>query len=337
MKMREFLPGRMVLRSRLAAASALAAIAVLSTAAAAADFDAQKVYGGAAPGVVFVGAFSGDSQMAGTGSIIAAEGLVLTNAHVVLQKSGEPAPNVVIWLRPDRVTGDQKADLSRRYKATLLAFDRELDLALIRMEEPPPALTVLQFGDSMDVSIGQKVAAIGHPEQGGFWSLTTGVISAEFMNFNNVAGKHVFQSEVGLNRGNSGGPLLDANGNQVGVNTMISRLAKDGMPITSISFSLKSSVAKEWLEKQGLMVAYAVPAPRTVAAAPMKPSAVVTQPAEQPAPAPAPPAAAKAKAEIPPPHPYNLDETMSRLQKLEGEMNDLADEMKSKIKSRSRR
>jgi serine protease Do len=51
------------------------------------------------------------------------------------------------------------------------------------------------------------VVAIGHPEQGGLWTLTTGVISAEIDNFNGVKGKQVFHTETGLNRGNSGGPL----------------------------------------------------------------------------------------------------------------------------------
>jgi serine protease Do len=51
------------------------------------------------------------------------------------------------------------------------------------------------------------VVTIGHPEQGGLWTLTTGVISAEVDIFNSVKGKQVFQAETGLNRGKPGGPL----------------------------------------------------------------------------------------------------------------------------------
>jgi serine protease Do len=80
------------------------------------------------------------------------------------------------------------------------------------------------------------------------------VISAEVDNFNGVRGKHVFQTETGLNRGNSGGPLLDGEGHMVGVNTAIARVASDGLPIASISFSLKSSVATQWLREQGVGV-----------------------------------------------------------------------------------
>ena len=87
-------------------------------------------------------------------------------------------------------------------------------------------------------------------------------ISAEVDNFNGVKGKHVFQTETGLNRGNSGGPLVDSEGRMIGVNTAIARVAPDGMPITSISFSLKSSVAKQWLREQGA-VAEQLPAPST--------------------------------------------------------------------------
>src|SRR5207244_7265729 len=82
----------------------------------------------------------------------------------------------------------------------------------------------------------------------------TGVMSAEVDNFNVVQGKQVFQSETGLNRGNSGGPLLDGEGRMIGVNTAIARVASDGLPITSISFSLKSSVAIQWLREQGVGV-----------------------------------------------------------------------------------
>jgi len=63
--------------------------------------------------------------------------------------------------------------------------------------------------------------AIGHPEQGALWALPTGVISAEVDNFNGVKGKQVFHTETGLNRGNSGGPLLDGEGWMIGVNTRL--------------------------------------------------------------------------------------------------------------------
>ena len=118
----------------------------------------------------------------------------------------------------------------------------------------PKPLSVVDVSESGRARIGDRVVAIGHPEQGGLWTFTTGVISAEVENFNGVKGKHVFQTETGLNRGNSGGPLLDGEGRMIGVNTAIARVASDGLPITSISFSLKSSVATQWLREQGVGV-----------------------------------------------------------------------------------
>ena len=67
-----------------------------------------------------------------------------------------------------------------------------------------------------------------------------------------MPGKNVFQTEASLNRGNSGGPLINSRGHIVGVNSMISRKAKDGLAITGINFSIKSRVAVNWLNSIGL-------------------------------------------------------------------------------------
>ena len=82
------------------------------------------------------------------------------------------------------------------------------------------------------------MVAIGHPEQGGLWTLTTGTISAEFENFNATKGKSVFQTETGLNRGNSGGPLLDTNGRMIEVRRPSPALRRMGCQLPDISFSL---------------------------------------------------------------------------------------------------
>ena len=110
----------------------------------------------------------------------------------------------------------------------------------------------MEFSDSDLVSIGDPVIAIGHPEQGGLWTLTTGTISSHINNYGNIPGKNVFQTETSLNRGNSGGPLINRHGHIVGVNSMISRKAQDGLAITGINFSIKSRVAVNWLGSIGL-------------------------------------------------------------------------------------
>lgn len=328
--------------------ASLAILVWWSLAVQAAELNPQQIYERAAPAVVLVTGhgMGGEKGSGGTGSIIGRDGLVLTNAHVVLDdKTGKPFPRLYVYLKPARVTGNPKTDLSRSVKATMVGYSQPLDLALLRMENPPAALQVVELSDSDRVRIGDRVLAIGHPEQGGLWTLTTGVISAEFEDFNNTKGKHVFQTETGLNRGNSGGPLLDAEGHVVGVNTAIARVAADGMAITSISFSLKSSVARKWLREQGVMYASAggpseVPVPRPkptvsateIPAAPQPPagkSGVVEKPVS-----PKPPAVAQRQ---PQPRPFNLDQLVDDLGRAEAEMEDMIKESRQEVERRSRR
>ena len=217
------------------------------------DLTHEQLYAVTAPGVVFVYGSSGTMGMVGSGSIVRSDGLVLTNAHVVLDKAtGSPHDHLWVALKPDRVTGNFDEDLQNRFPAEVEAFNRELDLALLKVTKPLPAVPVLQLGDSDHVKIGAEVVAIGHPEQGGLWTLTTGVISAFRADYGDVLGKHMFQTEASMNRGNSGGPLINKEGRQIGVNSAIARRAKDGLTITDINFSLQSNVALKWMAQEGV-------------------------------------------------------------------------------------
>jgi serine protease Do len=245
---------------RATIAMAAAALAFGSARAEARELNPREIYKVYSKAVVLIFATDGSAQgSAGTGSIISKDGEVITNAHVV-SKEGTPFKKVFIYLKPDKLVGSMKDDLKARYKATILELDPQLDLALLKMEDPPPDLQVMAFGDPQNVEIGQPVVAIGHPETGGLWTLTTGAISSVVKDFQGVDGKDVFQTEASVNRGNSGGPLIDAYGHMVGINTCISRRAADGLAITSINFSLKSSVPVEWMKKRKLMtLVYAKP------------------------------------------------------------------------------
>ena len=209
----------------------------------------KQIYQKAGPGVVFVFASKGSSKgSGGTGSIISPEGLVITNAHIFTQKdSPELLSDISIFLKPVRVTGDHKTDLANGYKGKIIAIDLPLDLALVKIINPDRPLTTVPFADSEIVEIGDQVYAIGHPEQGGLWSLTAGVISAHWRNYGGVSGKHLFQTDASINRGNSGGPLLDQQGTMIGINSMIARKAADGLTITAVNFSIRSKVAIDWL------------------------------------------------------------------------------------------
>ena len=235
---------------------------MISVPAAAEDFNPRKIYSETSKAVVLITGFEpGQHAMSkGSGSIISSDGFVLTNAHVIIdQNKGRPFNNLRVFLKPHRISGDLRKDTSLKYKAELVRFSENLDLALLRIKSPSIGnlSPTLEFSDSDLVSIGDPVIAIGHPEQGGLWTLTTGTISSHINNYGNMPGKNVFQTETSLNRGNSGGPLINGHGHIVGVNSMISRKAKDGLAITGINFSIKSRVAVNWLNSIGLKFGFA--------------------------------------------------------------------------------
>lgn len=323
--------------------SLLALVFLWSDGAAGRELSPREIYEQVSPAVVMVMGHSdgGKSGSGGTGSIIRADGLVLTNAHVVIEeRTGKPYPRLSVFLKPARVTGDPKSDLSRMLRAKVVAYSTPLDVALLTLEGPPSSLPVVALSESTQGRIGDRVVAIGHPEQGGLWTLTTGVISAEVDNFNGVKGKHVLQTETGLNRGNSGGPLLDGEGHMVGVNTAIARVAPDGLPIAGISFSIKSSVAAQWIREQGL----GPPSAGTAAAPPAQTNASADVSAPPPAqprlkPVPQPKADGPVKPTVKPPvaapsRPYNLDQLISDRAKAEADLDDMMAEMRGRMKGR---
>ncbi len=213
----------------------------------------KEIYQKASKGVVLIFVSKGHKKGSiGTGSIIREDGLIVTNAHIFVSKeSSDLLSEISIFLKPDKVTGSYKADLGKGYNGKIVAYDRALDLALLKILGADMSLPVVDFADSETIVVGEQVYAIGHPEQGGLWSLTSGVISAHMHDFAGIKGKNLFQTDASINRGNSGGPLLDERGLMVGVNSMIAREAKDGLTITDVNFSIKSSVTLNWLDKVG--------------------------------------------------------------------------------------
>jgi len=216
-------------------------------------FTPKEIYQKTGPGVVLILASEGSRMgSVGTGSIVREDGLIITNAHVFIkQGSKKLKSDIAIFLKPDRVTGNHKKDLSQKYKGRMVSYNIPLDLALVKIVDINRPLARVDFAEAENVVIGDKVYAIGHPEQGGLWSLTTGVISAFRVNYGGVPGKDLFQTDASINRGNSGGPLLDEEGVMVGINSMIARQASDGLTITDVNFSIKSSVAIKWLNSLG--------------------------------------------------------------------------------------
>ena len=312
-----------------------ALVVVFSVASYAADFPAKKIYETYSPAVVVIRA-SGEKGggMIGAGSLISADGLIVTNAHVVMDKDKTTLyPKIKVYLRPDRVTGSIERDLSKGYGAEVVSYSVELDLALLKMSGVLPRLNVIEFANPEEILVGEEVVAIGHPEQGGFWSLTYGRISGEIGDFQGVEGKDVFQTDTSVNRGNSGGPLLDRRGYMVAINSNIARLGDDGLPITGVNFSIKSSVAKDWMKRKGWVVKYGTRPLTEEAAAPeepdekavKEPEPVKTEPEKKPE-----RIVPEEKKEelVTPPRPYDYD----KLLKAEEELEDIMKDIKGKIK-----
>jgi len=166
----------------------------------------------------------------GSGFIINPDGQILTNFHVI---SGSQQVEVTL---PDQ----------SKYKATILVRDRVNDLALIKIE-PKKKLTYLNLGDSDHLQVGQKVLAIGNPFglQG---TLTTGVVSSigrDIEAESNRKMEGMIQTDASINSGNSGGPLLDSQGNVIGINTAI---YGPGGGSVGIGFALPINRAKSLLD-----------------------------------------------------------------------------------------
>jgi len=279
------------LKGRAPAAAAPAAVAVVeddgpAPEEAAVPFEPKAIYQKASKSVVLLvcAAASGSGEL-GTGTVVdAARRRILTNAHVVIRDSTrKPWDRINVYFKPAKVTGDTKRDLVAPASGKVLFWDSGLDLALVEVDRLPEGTPAVALGHPDSVSIGDRVAAIGHPEQGGLWTLTTGVISTVLADLGGVKGKDAFQTDTSINRGNSGGPLLDSSGRLVGVNTSMSRKAADGLAITSVNFSVQAAVAKRWMAGQGQKLAYGGAAPIVIASAAM---------AKIPDPVPAPAAAA---------------------------------------------
>ena len=144
---------------------------------------------------------------AGSGFVIDARGYILTNFHVV-----EGAQSIEV------VLGDQS-----HYPAKFIGADQRNDVALVKIEPKGKNLVSLKLGDSGALQVGQKVLAIGNPF--GFQStLTTGVVSAlgrTVQTSQTTFIDEAIQTDAAINRGNSGGPLINTHGEVIGINSAI--------------------------------------------------------------------------------------------------------------------
>ena len=168
------------------------------------------------------------SNSLGSGFVIDASGIVVTNAHVI----GEANDVTVIF-----------SD-GRKLKADIVGKDTKVDLAVLRVKPDKP-LKAVKFGDSEKTRIGQWVMAIGNPfGLGG--SVSAGIISARNRDISDQSYGQYIQTDAAINKGNSGGPLFDMNGDVIGINTAI--LSPSGGSI-GIGFAVPSSMAKPVIDQ----------------------------------------------------------------------------------------
>jgi len=176
-----------------------------------------------------------EAQSLGSGFIVSADGYVVTNNHVVAPNSRQGEVESITVTTPD----------GTEYPAKLIGRDSASDLAVLKIEGKK-AFPYVKFGDSTHARVGDWVIAIGNPfGLGG--TVTAGIISAVYRNTgSNTAYDRYIQTDASINRGNSGGPMFDMNGQVIGINNAI--FSPNGGSI-GIGFAIPAEIAAPIVEK----------------------------------------------------------------------------------------
>ncbi len=160
----------------------------------------------------------------GSGFIIDPKGYIITNNHVI-----ENAEKIMVTLYDDS-----------SFEAKVIGKDPKTDVALLKINPKKVKLTAVKFGNSDNLRVGDWVMAIGNPFGFG-GTVTAGIVSARGRNIGGSYDDYI-QTDASINRGNSGGPLVDMNGNVVGINTAI--FSQSGGSV-GIGFAVSSNLAQQ--------------------------------------------------------------------------------------------
>jgi S1-C subfamily serine protease len=205
----------------------------------------NEIYRRTGPGVVQItstipastsssGQFQQSSQALGSGFVLDKDGHIVTNYHVV-----QGASSIEV-----RFSNDDTI------KATLVGTDPSTDVALLKVDAAPGALTPLALANSDRIQVGDAVVAIGNPF-GLERTVTAGIVSAlqrAVQAPNGYSIDHVIQTDAPINHGNSGGPLLDIHGRVIGINSQI-ETGGSGDGNVGIGFAVPSNTVKAVLDQ----------------------------------------------------------------------------------------
>lgn len=183
-----------------------------------------SVYEKINPAIVAIDANLTDGFSAGTGCVVRADGVILTGSHVI-----EGAKDIEVTTFNGKV-----------YKATVIAkMGKNKDLALLKIS-PKQQLRTISFGDSEQVKVGQKVLAIGNPF-GFAGTLTSGIVSR----IDYTKGR--IQTDAAINPGCSGGPLLNSQGQVIGISQSIYN-PDNNISNIGIGFAIPVNEAKKFIQ-----------------------------------------------------------------------------------------
>ncbi len=203
------------------------------------DSLSSSIYEQVSPGVVYILVYTDYGSGSGSGFVYDKEGHIITNYHVV-----EGATQIEV----DFTNG-------RKVWAEVIATDADSDLAVIKVDIPADELFPLPLGSSEDLKVGDTVLAIGNP-YGLVGTMTSGIVSAKGRTMESLrlaesgsffSTGDVIQTDATINPGNSGGPLINLNGEVIGINRAIqtSGVSTTGNPInTGIGFAVSIDIVK---------------------------------------------------------------------------------------------
>ena len=207
------------------------------------SFDPARIYASRSAGVVTLYAsFSDGERSQGSGFVVSNEGHILTNSHVVTN-AGEGATVhgastvYVVFADGDRIP------------ASIVGWDLFNDTGVVKVDPAAHRITPVPLGDSSRVVVGEPVAAIGSPF-GQESSLAVGVVSATERSIRSLTSAYdvagAIQIDAPINRGNSGGPLLDGRGRVIGINAQIS---SDSGTAEGVGFAIPINAARRSMEQ----------------------------------------------------------------------------------------